>query len=585
MARKAPGVYSTVVNIGTNVNSKQENITFILGKASTGPLVPTEIFSAAEAEKIFGPELDDDFGLVALNKIIPHANSVFYVRIAHVGDKVAFGKDSNIVFEAKEGGIFLNDATLDIAVVEDVITITLKKDDAVLEEIQVSKDPLSADFIDDVFTDKSEFLALAAGTAADVVAGTLEVLRQGTEGAKEAQAEATDALEAVALYKGDFLNTAILKISTTVDGRIGANLIRNGVVLEQIPVGAQPESAKDFVDRFNTASQYVKITNYPAVKSVSAIFRDGDAGNDDVIPSDYVGDLTTGLKGISDKAQFQITTLIIPGVHDPAVLDAAQSLARNRQDFVFIADPPIGLRAYQTRAWVDASGSFVSSTRLDSDHVAVFTPWCKDSNNNGVKMFMPPSIFVAAQLAKNDQTYNVWDAPAGYTRGVIEDIDDIEYYPSTDDRNVLYTNSVINPIIYVKDKGFVIFGNKTCRRAKYPNTPECTCSLNVVRLVNHVKFVIENIAMGLVFEINDSHTWDNFKLQVEPILRAIKQARGLYDYQVVMDETTVTAEMIDSLCMPGIIKLKPSRTAEVIELSFELYPASVSFNQDGERLD
>ena len=192
-------------------------------------------------------------------------------------------------------------------------------------------------------------------------------------------------------------------------------------------------------------------------------------------------------------------------------------------------------------------------------------------------MFLPPSIVAALQYAKNDRVYDIWQACAGVKRGVLEGVNGLEYNPTNDDVNILYTGSVINPIIYMKDRGFVIWGNKTCRRPSSQASTEPTCSINVRRLVNYLKRVVRNIATDFVFEINDEVTWAKFKLEVEPRLRAVQEARGLYKFEVIMDETTVTADKINSLEMPGIIRLWPARVAEVITVSFDIYPQGVDF--------
>lgn len=580
MSSKVAGVYSSKVTVSSSVDSKNRNITVILGKATTGPFEPTEVFSETHAEKLFGPELNNDFGLLALNKILKTSYSAIYCRIAHKGDKAVFKNDATPLFEAKEGGTHLNSATLRVDTTDSKVKVTLSLSDAVLEVIECSKEPLSSDYLIDTFNSKSMYLNIVATNIESFASITSISVEPGTDGVKEATLTSSD-LGATTLYKGSYLNDARLTISTTVDGKIGATLVKNGVILESIPQGIAGETAEAFKIRFNNASEYVQILNYPKVKSVQGVFQGGDSGLN-VDASDYIGTQSEGLKALADTSQNMITTLIIPGVSTPEVLAYAQSLANTRQDFSYIADPPLGLRSYQTTAWVDATGAFTGSTRLDSANVTVYSPWVLSTNNSGDSVYIPPSIAIASLLCSNDTTGNIWDAPAGYEQGLLTDVNGLEYNPVLDDRNILNKNSVVNPIIYVKDVGYVAFGNKTTKRTKYPQNPEADCSFNVVRLVNHIIYTIRYMAMSDLFKTNDSITWDNFKLKVEPFLRNIKENRGLYDYEVIMDETTVTSDKIDALEMPGIIRLKPSRTAEVIELNFELYPSGITFTSNEE---
>ena len=181
-------------------------------------------------------------------------------------------------------------------------------------------------------------------------------------------------------------------------------------------------------------------------------------------------------------------------------------------------------------------------------------------------------------MMENNQTKNVWDACAGTDGGSL-DILGLEYNMDKNDREILKTANV-NPIIYTNSRGYIIMGDNTGLRVRRPMNPEPGASLSVRRLVNYIKKVITALSIDYCFKTNDSFTWDEFKLQVNPFLRNIKDNRGLYDYRIVLDETTVTAEKIDALEMPAILKLKPTRKAEVIDLGFTLYPYGVSFNTD-----
>jgi len=80
-----------------------------------------------------------------------------------------------------------------------------------------------------------------------------------------------------------------------------------------------------------------------------------------------------------------------------------------------------------------------------------------------------------------------------------------------------------------------------------------------------------------VFEANDSKTWDQFKGMVNPVLDRIKIKRGLYDFRVVMDATTNTPDVIDRNHMVGQIYLKPTKTAEMIVINFNIMPTGATF--------
>ena len=582
MGNRIPGVYLSEVSKASNSLSKNYNLTVILGTATNGPLEPTIVYSKSHAINLFGNELADDFGLTALQLIADEAEQVMYVRVAHKGDRAKFQKDETDVFEAKEGGTHLigHTVTATANAEASTVTIVLKSGEVIEEQITCSTNQLSEDYIVNVFNNRCVNLNLVAG--ADFDFSTLDgdlVLVEGVQGAEQAKAVSEGKIKILAKHPGTYLNGATARVLTTLDGKIGLNIVKNSVVIESIPLGAANETADAFKERVNMLSSYVIVEEVKAIEPMAVVFAGGNAGLN-VDDSDYID----ALNKIADPSQFQITTLIIPGISNAAVLAKAQLVANARQDFLFIADPPIGLKAYQTVNWVDAIGIFTGSTKLATSYVAVYSPWVRANNAAGKAMFLPPSIAVALQMVRNDKSYNLWDACAGVQRGVLQTVNGLEHQYTNDDVYILYKNSVVNPIIHIKDRGYVIWGNKTCKRPTTAISNDPVCSVNVRRLVNFLKYIVRNIAMEFVFELNDSTTWDLFKLKVEPRFRAIQEARGMYAFEVVMDETTVTPDHIDALEMPGIIRLQPTRAAEEIIISFELYPAGVEF-EDHEKVD
>jgi hypothetical protein len=65
--------------------------------------------------------------------------------------------------------------------------------------------------------------------------------------------------------------------------------------------------------------------------------------------------------------------------------------------------------------------------------------------------------------------------------------------------------------------------------------------------------------------------------RVEPILLQIQNQRGLTAFKVVMDDSNNTNETIDRNTLVGKIQLKPTRTAEFIDLTFQVLPTGANF--------
>ena len=138
-------------------------------------------------------------------------------------------------------------------------------------------------------------------------------------------------------------------------------------------------------------------------------------------------------------------------------------------------------------------------------------------------------------------------------------------------RNTLYTAKV-NPIAVFPGQGTVVYGQKTLQARA-----SALDRVNVRRLLIALKGYIGQIAQTLVFEQNTAVTRNRFLSQVNPYLDYVQQRQGLYAFRVVMDETNNTPDVIDRNLLVGAIYLQPTRTAEFIQLDFNILPTGVTF--------
>jgi phage tail sheath protein FI len=96
-------------------------------------------------------------------------------------------------------------------------------------------------------------------------------------------------------------------------------------------------------------------------------------------------------------------------------------------------------------------------------------------------------------------------------------------------------------------------------------------------LLLQVRRLVAAASQTLVFEQNDQTLRDQFLARVEPILLQIQNQRGLTAFKVVMDDSNNTNETIDRNTLVGKIQLKPTRTAEFIDLTFQVLPTGANF--------
>jgi hypothetical protein len=107
----------------------------------------------------------------------------------------------------------------------------------------------------------------------------------------------------------------------------------------------------------------------------------------------------------------------------------------------------------------------------------------------------------------NDNSSEVWSAPAGTNRGTMSNVIRAERYLTQGNRDTLYEAN-INPIATFQSTGVTVFGQKTLQKKA-----SALDRVNVRRLLIELKNYISQIADTLVFEQNTVSTRNNFLLQ------------------------------------------------------------------------
>jgi phage tail sheath protein FI len=81
-----------------------------------------------------------------------------------------------------------------------------------------------------------------------------------------------------------------------------------------------------------------------------------------------------------------------------------------------------------------------------------------------------------------------------------------------------------------------------------------------------------------VFQPNTQVTRNKFLNQVNPYLESVQQKQGLFAFEVIMDDTNNTPDLIDRGMLVGAINIQPTIAAEVISLTFNILPTGTTFN-------
>lgn len=270
---------------------------------------------------------------------------------------------------------------------------------------------------------------------------------------------------------------------------------------------------------------------------------------------------------LSNTEEFDLNLLAVPGVAlNTSIGTYAKEMCETRADTFYVGDMPDELTT------ATAAANIVTS--IDSNYMATYWPYVKIyDEDNAADVWIPPTPQVLETLAYTDSVAYPWFAPAGMNRGLLTDVIKVKYRLSQTDRDTLYEGKV-NPIATFPGQGTVIWGQKTLQ-----TRTTALDRVNVRRMMLYIRKVIAGATKYLVFEQNDEATWDRFKAMVQPVLDLVKIKRGLYDFRVIMDETTNTPDIIDRNTMVGQIYIKPTKTAEAITINFNIMPTGAVFEE------
>ena len=280
-------------------------------------------------------------------------------------------------------------------------------------------------------------------------------------------------------------------------------------------------------------------------------------------------DYNTAINLLGNKDAYKFNIVYAPGltyVNAPSQVTAVVNTAQTRGDSIAVVDMVGYGQSIPTL--------LTQVTAFDSSYAATYWPWVQvRSRETGKLNFIPASTIVPAAYEYNDRVGAEWFAPAGLNRGGLQTVLQPERKLTSNDRDRIYQGSV-NPIATFPGVGTVIYGQKTLQQK-----PSALDRVNVRRLLISLKDYIGQVAETLVFEPNTQVTRNRFLSQVNPYLESVQQRQGLYAFQVVMDDSNNTPDVIDRNQLVGSIYLQPTKTAEFIQLDFNVLPTGATFGQ------
>lgn len=263
---------------------------------------------------------------------------------------------------------------------------------------------------------------------------------------------------------------------------------------------------------------------------------------------------------------YEYNLILAPGYHE--VVDELVSLVTDYQEEAFvIADTPC-----------DKSPEFVVNWMKTTEaqafrSVAYYYPWTIVSNLDGANCLVAPSGTAVRTYAYSDNVSQLWFAPAGFNRGIVSGVSKVGFVTGTlgtattfveanlnqGQRDNLYQNGNLNPIVFFPNRGFVIWGQKT--RAPVASALD---RINVMRLLAYIKRSLRKGSLPFIFEPNDTLTRANLKSAVDGFLTDIMSKRGLYDFATICDASNNTPDRVDRNELYLDCALKPVKAVEFV---------------------
>jgi len=333
----------------------------------------------------------------------------------------------------------------------------------------------------------------------------------------------------------------------------------------------------------NGASNYITVANNVALAD-TALPKPQAArlaflyGNDGAPIS--ASDVALGWAEFADPEKVAVQILINGGETSQTVQLAMKTIVDSRKDCVMIPDIDIdSLNSVQ-----DAIDWRMDVQGFNDSYSMVYAPWVLVQDNyNDKQVGVPSSGYVAAAMAYNDSIGNVWDAPAGEERGMLNVLD---VYPSNmvfnkGDRDA-FADAQINPIQKFQGRGIMIYDQLTQQRK--------SSALSFINVRRELIAIERDCAVALrAFLLGANGNTELTRFRVTATLNSYfddLSARGAFQteggdkgYQVNCNDLNNPGAVIDRAELHVDIFIKPVRVIRVIQLRAIITTTSVSFEE------
>lgn len=327
------------------------------------------------------------------------------------------------------------------------------------------------------------------------------------------------------------------------------------------------EDAKDgngqtmYCEDVSERSFYIDVTDN---KSVSPnIYPTNQTTMKKIVGSTMGNDVTTGnmisaIQTMNNRRRYSCLLLLDGGYTVPAYQKALNEVCENRQWSFGILCTPISVEQSPMYA-EDIVRYRRNELAVNSSHSALYSPHVKIYDKyNDREIFVGNSGFIAAKYSETAENYELWYAVAGNTRGTLNNVLDLAVHFTEGDMDYLDQNGV-NCLEFNETKGYRIWGASTLQWKA-----SALDAIPTRMLLCVIEPALDEFLDNFVWEINDAETRDRVVNGITPYMEGIKSRRGVYDFNVICDDTNNSNEDIDNYVMNCWVFVQPTKYAKYI---------------------
>lgn len=269
--------------------------------------------------------------------------------------------------------------------------------------------------------------------------------------------------------------------------------------------------------------------------------------NDDIINFRYVIDTMGRGLGSECGSKKYLARLAKKKEHCTAIINAPSMTEFNTTNLACYYDEDDTYKTLDTK-YIPEGGNdnlikteefSLPSEENGSKNCGVFAPYLK-YRSSGRTILVPPAADVANAYMKKYDGADPYITVAN-RNGILTNsqIQGVEYQFDRYDQDYLEPFG-INPILY-RNGETLIYGDRTA----YQEVLSDYNYLHVREILNTIEIECKAVLEGYVFRYNNAATRSEIVNRIDPILKGMKDAGALYQYELQMDENNNTSEVIN----------------------------------------